>query len=303
MRYLFILLLFISCATPKIQTSSIQNSDEITLNYYISYPSYKGITKTLADRKRIEYLNTALTRIFESIYRIGDYESNKFDELISYQFGPLPFQFLPSKNLLTYHDTPYSKVSGNFYVYKNSSIFSKQKGELIKPIAYLGAYPKWKWSDDITFLTIGRGLKEYYESNFINLNKKQLEIEIKKFYKLNPEIDAKKTFQNFLDQIQFWKIANKAPETKPKIIEIFDQGHKSTKSFILNKYNHYPYNKKTGFSLSYDPNKFIWGIITLLNSDINIISQNKNSVKVQVKVPLRKIKNKYNTESINKYIE
>lgn len=309
------LCLFYSCASKKLELISPSQKNQIKYDFVIKYPNLQGTAKSTAQNIRREYLNEAMKSILVAIYRTGDFGNLDYTSLKDIQFAPVPFSFKQSsplslnyKELHNYGEV-YAKIYNEKPIYKNRNV-SSWRGQVLKPIAY---------DENDKALTAPKTLRSLIESKFILLTKSQLKRAITNFTQNYQVVGGEQLFNDFLKKIAFYKIANKAPETNPSIYEIF-KSYKSVSpsrygvakeevnevnalNFVLNKYKHYPYNPSTAFSLNYDPNKFLWGLIFVLNSEIDVKRVNKKTLKVRVNIPIRKILKSYNIKKISDYIE
>lgn len=294
---LFAFILLTGCATAP-GFKSLGDNPTYELSYIIKYPSFTGTTKEAAKKQRKQYLEKTMLEVLESIYRIGYFELNRY----SYSNNRTPFKVVESKPL----------------TFKHSKYYYNSQGHE-NPIGYEGDIPKWKWSKHPDLIVTPQDKQLFFEQNFPLINRGEMESALNKFSENYYALGGKTLFQKFLKEIQFHRIASKAPETNPSIFNIFksyknvsptgmgvaevEKNEKNVLNFILNKYKHYPYDKSTSFSLNYDPVKFLWGTMLVLNSELSINRVNKDTVKVDIVVPIDNMTRKYNVQKVSKYIE
>lgn len=301
---LALLLFFTACASKKLEIINHKQKDNINYTYYIEYPDYKGITKTLAKKKRKDYLDTAIQHMLVSIYRTGNFGRLDYESATMLQYPELPFTLINETSpIFKYQYTyEYGSLKGNFK--------SSMKQVALNPIAY---------GKNDSLFTIDKSQMSLIEKNFILLKRSQLTEALSLFNDNYDIVGGKSLIRNFLNKIEYPEMVSRGSESNPSLYLIFksyknispsgmgvaieEVDEKDSLKFTLNKYNYYPYNKSSGELILYDPVKFIWGLIFVLNSKINIERVNQKTVKVKIDIPVKNILKKYNIKKVSDFIE
>jgi hypothetical protein len=294
-------MLLTSCAS-KLKTKSIPLQETYSITYIVKYPSLpKGVLKTQAAKFRKEFLDVAISEILVNIYRMSHYGPFPVNEVSDIEYStpsfkytsasPVTMEFL--RNGSYYNEVKAKSYNGNSYVNHN---------EVLYPLAYMGELPEWRWSEPPIFVTIPVEQKLFIEDYFPVFTREILKRDLKSFYERFEMVDGKKAFNRFLNNIDFAGTIGKDSAARPHISEIFSKseyisygmggGHVETEV-----------STTQDFALSHKSSKFLWGILLVLNSHIDIQRTDKETLIVNIKVPYEEIKKKYKTKAFKDFID
>jgi len=277
----------------------LPEGDEIDIEYIVTYPSYSGATKREAKENRKNYLHHAIEDIMISIYRIADYGTPYIYESSDFSYEQLPFKAIERQPLILKYDKT------RYYGALKAGVIANRRytpaQTVLNPIAQIGDMPKWKWSDDPTLITTSQKDQKYFEDNLPILTKKDLSLVKRQFNMNYSAVGGKERLPRFLQKVEYPRLVERAPETNPGLSLMFI----SSKSLQYGSgIAREEVDEKNTLKFAIDrSHKFIWGTMLVLNSKGDIERIDKKTVKVRVKVPIKKIIEKYRAAKKTDYIE
>lgn len=298
------ILMFTGCASgPKFKY--LGQSQEQKIRYVITYPSFSGMTKNDAKAKRKEFMETTMNNIYASIFRLGyygrsDFNPNNFGKLSghSLSYGNIPFIYKGGNpptieyNYNTRDRSRYGKISSTSYSAGNRR--------------YSGGDYGWSYpiaeTESGEYITSPKQIQSQVSKNVMIITRSDFDKALSKFRENHKIIDANKVFTEFLRKHAHKFVNYRIPLRSLK--KTMFTKYKSLQSGaglsdeVINMKN------TLSFSLKEEINRqLVWGLMFLLNSELEAKRLNKKQLEVVITVPVNRITKMYSVQPLSKFIE